>query len=156
MTQNQFTDLQLKWLEALESGEYRQTKQNLCHDRAFCCLGVATSIHDPGHYAISGNGWRHEDYEDELDMSKDVVMSEYGEDGATAPPDVVDALGISGSTGNFRFGSTFHIEGNPYRMESLVALNDKAEWTFPEIAAFIREKPWLVFTNFDQPAEAAQ
>ncbi len=35
---------QEKWLAALESGEYKQTKGHLCKDGAYCCLGVACDV----------------------------------------------------------------------------------------------------------------
>lgn len=35
-----------KWLEALRSGEYKQTAETLCHDGAYCCLGVLETVLD--------------------------------------------------------------------------------------------------------------
>lgn len=35
----------------------------------------------------------------------------------------------------------------------LTELNDFCSWPFPRIAAFIRAKPWQVFTNFDVPED---
>lgn len=35
----------MKWAEALESGEYRQTKGTLRKSGAFCCLGVLCNMH---------------------------------------------------------------------------------------------------------------
>lgn len=35
-----------KWLEALRSGEYKQTDSALCVDGAYCCLGVLQTILD--------------------------------------------------------------------------------------------------------------
>lgn len=34
-----------KWLEALRSGEYKQTKENLRDGNGFCCLGVLCDLH---------------------------------------------------------------------------------------------------------------
>lgn len=32
------------WLEALESGEYKQTRRQLKNNKGFCCLGVLTEV----------------------------------------------------------------------------------------------------------------
>lgn len=34
----------LKWIKALESGEYRQCRDRLTDGKGFCCLGVATDL----------------------------------------------------------------------------------------------------------------
>jgi hypothetical protein len=39
-----FNKSQLKWLAALESGEYAQSKDMLCDGNGFCCLGVACDV----------------------------------------------------------------------------------------------------------------
>lgn len=39
-------DLYRKWLDALRSGKYTQTKQVLRDEDGFCCLGVACDIYD--------------------------------------------------------------------------------------------------------------
>ena len=33
-----------RWLEALRSGDYRQTQQTLRNDEGFCCLGVLCDV----------------------------------------------------------------------------------------------------------------
>jgi hypothetical protein len=33
------------WLEALRSGQYKQTKERLTNGKGFCCLGVLCNIH---------------------------------------------------------------------------------------------------------------
>ena len=38
------TEVKIKWLTALRSGEYKQGKGQLCNDGRFCCLGVLTDI----------------------------------------------------------------------------------------------------------------
>lgn len=40
----QLTELQEKWLKALESGRYKQSKHFLKRDGGYCCLGVACRI----------------------------------------------------------------------------------------------------------------
>lgn len=41
---NKFTEAQLKWIEALESGKYQQAKNGLRGYNGFCCLGVAAEL----------------------------------------------------------------------------------------------------------------
>lgn len=143
---NQFTEKQAAWLSALESGEYPQVRDNLCFKGGYCCLGVATAIVDPDHYALKHNGWDREDYIDDYEYE---YLNELGDDESTAPPEAVEALDLSDTSGGFRFGFRFNEQG------SLVALNDKAGMTFPQIAEFIRSHPWAVFKNFDQPRPEA-
>lgn len=149
MNHNKYTPEQEAWLTALESGEYKQVKQNLCVDGAYCCLGVATLTIDPDHEALAENGWDTAGW-----AAREVALEDprwfYSlEEGPLAPPDVVATLRLSGSDGKFRFG---HIAGDA---SSLANLNDDLGMTFPEIAAFIRAKPWWVFTNFDAPKPEA-
>lgn len=49
---NQFTEAQLKWLEALESGKYEQTIGALRDSKGFCCLGVACDISGLGDWVV--------------------------------------------------------------------------------------------------------
>jgi hypothetical protein len=35
-----------KWIEALRSGDYAQTKSDLRYDNSFCCLGVGCDMYD--------------------------------------------------------------------------------------------------------------
>lgn len=145
---NTFTPAQEKWLTALESGEYRQTTENLCKDGGYCCLGVATHTVNPNHPALAANGWDKLDWTVEHDLEPGDV-ERYGSDEMTAPPDVVDALHLVDSDGKFRFGATYH------QADCLVRLNDSLGMTFPDIVEFIRKRPWLVFTNFDPPGREA-
>lgn len=38
-----------KWVRALRSGKYEQTKQSLQDSEGFCCLGVACKLFNPNH-----------------------------------------------------------------------------------------------------------
>lgn len=40
-------EIKAKWLEALRSGEYAQTKYRLQDEVGYCCLGVLCDIVDP-------------------------------------------------------------------------------------------------------------
>lgn len=50
-----FTPLQGAWLEALESGKYKQGEGYLVADGGFCCLGLATHLVNPEHESLTPN-----------------------------------------------------------------------------------------------------
>ena len=124
-----FTELQEKWLQALESGKYEQTQCELCLNGKYCCLGVATHVFDPDHQALKDNGW--------------YPNPDHGVD-KTAPKDVVEALKLNSKAGNF---SDDNALGG---YESLVDLNDDGDLTFKQIAEFIRDNPELVFQDWSE------
>ncbi len=47
-------NLKAKWVEALRSGKYQQTKGRLRGDGGFCCLGVLCDISGAGGWLIQG------------------------------------------------------------------------------------------------------
>jgi len=52
LTKDEVRANRLKWLEALESGEYRQVHGNgLAVNGAYCCLGVACEVMGGGEWA---------------------------------------------------------------------------------------------------------
>jgi hypothetical protein len=121
MERNTFTAAQEKWLQALESGAYRQCQQMLrMTDSAgcnrYCCLGVAVEV--CGLQETS-----------ECDLG-----------------DSYEALMLRSKSGDVLL---------PHKAErsTLIGLNDGLEWSFAQIAAFIRANPWQVFTNFDAAQE---
>ena len=48
LTPEQLRENRLEWIQALESGKYKQTRLELCtkigNDKAFCCLGVLQDL----------------------------------------------------------------------------------------------------------------
>ena len=48
-----------KWVDALRSGKYKQTRSALRHGDTYCCLGVACAVLGDGEWATtaSQNGW---------------------------------------------------------------------------------------------------
>ena len=123
-----FTELQEKWLQALESGEYEQTQDELCQGGKYCCLGVATHVFNPDHQALKDNGW--------FRTARSVEATK------TAPPDVREALKLRDEHGSF--SEDFD------HLASLVAMNDCSEFTFKDIAEFIRENPENVFKGWSE------
>lgn len=57
LTKDEIRANRLKWLEALESGEYQQTHGHGLRDKGggYCCLGVACEV-------MGGGEWDGEDY----------------------------------------------------------------------------------------------
>jgi hypothetical protein len=61
-------ELKAKWLEALRSGHYAQTREYLRQDGGYCCLGVLCDVVDP-------EAWGEEDrwqYADEGDIDAEI------------------------------------------------------------------------------------
>lgn len=136
-----FTKTQLKWLEALESGEYKRCRHVLCEelqngDCRYCCLGVASEI------LLSGK------YKEKLNDS--LVWAFDGED-TECPYSVMEKLKLHGGLGEFfKDGETYTHEftkdGTIVETHSLAELNDEG-WSFKKIANFIRNNPRLVFRD---------
>lgn len=49
-------ELVTKWIEALESGTYSQTKERLHDQRGYCCLGVLCNVVDPSAWTQRASG----------------------------------------------------------------------------------------------------
>tara|TARA_R110000851_G_scaffold17651_1_gene55796 strand:+ start:3245 stop:3616 length:372 start_codon:yes stop_codon:yes gene_type:complete len=117
------TGNQSKWLAALRSGNYAQGQGALqCGDK-FCCLGVAASI-----FATSGT---------RINPEPSVVVPDrelvaYDGCAAMAPPYVIGALGLRGSSGEALTGI------------SLASLNDHS-LSFHTIADMIEADPERFF-----------
>ena len=102
-----------KWVDALRSGDYQQTKGRLRKEDEFCCLGVLCDL-----YAKENNvEWQHNEVDGYF----------YGNHGFIPPSSVVEWSGIADS--------------NPLvndEIDTLAGLNDRGS-TFNEIADLIEE-----------------
>ena len=49
-------ELKKKWIEALRSGKYKQTKGRLHDDNGFCCYGVLCDIISPNEWVKCNTG----------------------------------------------------------------------------------------------------
>lgn len=114
-----------KWVEALRSGEFQQTKGKLHNGSEYCCLGVACAI-----YAEEGGG----------NFEKDAVYDEWSFDGecSTLPDSVLDWLNLQTDAGYFKL-----IDGDG----SLLDANDEQGKTFEEIADIIDSEPEGLFVK---------
>lgn len=106
-----------RWIEALRSGEYQQTKSCLHNDQGFCCLGVLTDLYVKDH---SQHSWVL--YDDRYKMIDETAI---------LPTQVREWSGLNG--------------GNPLindenkQPTSLAELNDRG-YTFEQIAELIEEQ----------------
>lgn len=126
----QFTEIQERWLAALESGEYRQVKHLLVENGAYCCLGVGCVI----------AGAKHVEADDECGEGFLLSGRVHGED---LDRDIAMKLGLRGTTGQF-LHEDFSVSP---KAEGLTCLNDKCGMTFQQIAAYIRANPENVFVT---------
>jgi hypothetical protein len=127
---NKFTPTQKRWLEALESGKFKQGIGNLCslekpRHRSYCCLGVAAKLLGCAEKRIA---------------KANCVLFD-GKD-TTAPDKVIKALRLYGGVGQAK---------KARQHTSLAQRNDSGDYDFKQIAAEIRAKPWVWLANFSQP-----
>jgi len=108
-----------KWITALKSGKYKQTRGTLKGKRGYCCLGVLCDIHD------------------DTKWTQDVCgFNGYGnglEEGGLTNT-VKKWAGVNTTNGD--------VDGMIIRNGdslSLVHLNDKRHWGFKKIAKFIEK-----------------
>lgn len=109
-------DIKNLWADALESGQYKQTKGALRKGDAFCCLGVLCNLHAQAHPEIA---------------SKQTDPGSYMSNKSFLPGDVAEWAGVKG-----RMGDTVYIQNN---RDSLSGHNDDGR-SFGQIAKAIREQ----------------
>ena len=105
-----------KWLSALRSGDYKQTRQYLHKEDGFCCLGVLCDLYGKEHN-VEWNLVKDED--------EDRTHYMFQDHPASLPFPVIEGAGVGSHNPS--------IPGT-----SLVGLNDSGS-TFNEIADFIQE-----------------
>lgn len=108
-----------KWVNALRSGEYKQTVGYLHNDKGYCCLGVLCDV------AIK-NGLDLEEYPTLDDDSKPCIG--YGDSWSQLPREAVDWAGLECP--------------NPFLNDDYdaVSLNDDLRKNFNQIADLIEKK----------------
>lgn len=128
----QFNEFQLKWLEALENGEYEQQtnylkRRGLDDKIRYCCLGVACEI-------INFNLELLFDDYDKFSYGYKIGESIFM---GAAPTEVVVKLKLKSHNGQITNYDVF---------SSLSQMNDYGA-SFKEIAKFCRENPEKVFNE---------
>jgi len=116
-----------KWLEALRSGKYRQTNGNLCVEgnkrKKYCCLGVLCDLHAKE----TGNI-----FEPIGDGESFAYLDENGQ----LPSEVMRWAGLKDDQGALKKP----IEDEEGYHNSLIDLNDDAEYNFKQIAEVIEKQ----------------
>jgi hypothetical protein len=116
ITIQQYQERLDKWLEALRSGDYKQTKRALSDNQGgFCCLGVACDLSGLGKWGVNKRGITYLNNEKFL---PDQVMKYYG---------------LRNSMGAFSY------------KDCLASENDRGA-TFTEIADIIEKLHDILFT----------
>lgn len=118
----EFGPIQTKWLEALESGNYKQTNGYLKNKHGYCCLGVLCEVMGL-----------------EIEEREGTPFFKSGDSASAAyvPTGAVEAAGLHNIAGELRQD----VGGNT----ALTSLNDHVGWSFSQIAAYIRHDPHNVF-----------
>ena len=126
-----------KWVDALRSGKYVQTRGALRNDEGnepkFCCLGVACDL-----YAKETNvdGWQK--IETGVNTLYTFVSDESSSEDALPKP-VAYWLGLTSVDGEF------NPEIAGLRVNTLIALNDNFRFDFKKIADVIESQPKGLF-----------
>lgn len=128
-----YTEDQLRWLDALESGEYAQAMGQLFDGSGYCCLGVACE-------ALGLE--RTQETIIFPDKPSREVIYRFGGERTVAPREVVERLKLLGNCGDAR---GFSIPG-------LAGMNDSGKFDFKAIADVIRLHPTDYLTNLDYVA----
>lgn len=122
----EFGPIQTKWLEALESGNYKQSEGFLKSPKGYCCLGVLCEV-------MRLTSRTHAEGYEEF-IAGDSVNDAY------VPRSALDDTGLYAPAGDFRV--TARLSGAVYT--SLTGMNDCGV-SFAKIAAYIRHDPHNVF-----------
>jgi len=105
-----------KWVKALRSGKYKQTKHSLKDDNGYCCLGVLCEISGMGEFKKREELLKNKFYQ---------YITETETDGVVLPALVMSWSGIQSVDGDFRD-------------ENLTAMND-CGFSFKKIADIIEK-----------------
>lgn len=115
-----------KWIEALQSGDYKQAKGCLNDGKGMCCLGVLTDLYVKEH----DDGWHSADgIEYALASEMDQVM--------ILPTKVYDWSDVDGPSPNLPFQSRDAAPHNTTGFTGLAVINDSG-LPFTQIADLIK------------------
>jgi hypothetical protein len=111
-----------QWIEALRSGEYSQTQNQLRDHQGYCCLGVLCDLYCK---VNEGSSW-----EDGGDLFRlETNMGEY--EFVRLPISISEWAGLHDDNPNVEYGEV---------TVAISDLNDKEQLSFNQIAAIIEEQ----------------
>ncbi len=102
------------WVQALRSGDYKQTTGSLHDEHGYCCLGVACVVY--------------QEHVGDLKVEEDNDETSYNNENCVLPVVVRDWLGL-------------RAEGGSYVKSGLVTQNDSVGADFDAIADIIEREP---------------
>lgn len=150
------TDGQVKWIDALKSGDYDQVEGALQKDDGYCCLGVLCTLVDPDGWVEDTDHeewqywWKGDAETPPVDVAWDVALR--SRDGALM-------VNVYFADGHWHLVGDDHSKGlDPLEMEaidvytSLVAINDSGVFTFEQIAQLLEEQSMAVFHTPEEQA----
>lgn len=122
-----------KWVKALRSGKYKQTKETLQDEKGFCCLGVLCDLAPPdlGHWDPEAA---------DIPGERAFITKEGGADTSLLPRAVQKWAGLATDDGVY--GTKLREDGKRSFDVTLVDANDEGA-TFEQIADFI-EQHWEI------------
>ncbi len=144
----EFGPIQTKWLEALESGNYKQGQGRLCAltdkgDKAYCCLGVLCELLN-----LPFTSYEEVESARAKGLSKSAGFSSDGEiSNGYLPFDVACIAGLRAQRGDFKVPPALPRGGDTPTFYTLAHCNDMPTnpLSFAEIAQLIRHDPHNVF-----------
>jgi hypothetical protein len=131
-------EIKTKWVNALRSGKYSQTKSCLKDDKGFCCLGVLTDIYISEHENAEWEKVSSE-YAEMLDLKDRGEVSEFNGTAEMLSPEVYKW--VSGADDTYYAELKIFLESDfgPSKV-TLWELNDIHEYSFDQIADLIEEQ----------------
>lgn len=147
MTQKKISKAQIKrnrkaWLEALRSGEFKQTKGKLrSRNGAYCCLGVACEVLEvPKVWDTNEYHYGTEEVLDLLKKGEYIDSNKWSDYSSTGLPRVAaDLLGVDMHEVRLAKPVTLIYQGEERSEDNLIELNDTYGWSFAQIADAIEK-----------------
>jgi hypothetical protein len=134
-------DVKQKWIAALRSGDYKQTREQLRRRNSYCCLGVLTDLYDKNKVESKdcwcGNSYSYTN--GEAKCKANLLL----------PPPVMEWAGLEASNPNVEYPTRIGWTDTPDQCNkmslepdfaSLAYLNDSEKLNFNQIADIIEEQ----------------
>ena len=126
-------DVKQKWIAALRSGDYKQTREQLRRngENSYCCLGVLTDLYDKDETVKSEDRWCGDLYSYTCGEAKYKAES-------VLPQPVMEWAGLEEYNPTVRY--SLDTTDSELDILSLAYLNDHEKLSFKQIADLIEEQ----------------